>query len=378
MNRERQPTTINNEAAALQSPTKPQRTIFADKEEDDDDILTSLPNRFGRLGLFRNNSGLDECVPTDEDITETETELRDTTHHPGSAGLSSPPGSPYRPIVAVEGPSSAANNPVCNVANPDIVGAHQQKPLLPLSELIERLSAVNKDDSKNGKLRRRLRIPSSNPLGLEEITRILAHVNLCEASQTQPRWDLVEGLAYGEKLCGDMGASPPLTEEYEKCSGLEDPRLSNESHNRQLESQNIEEFKDIEEEASSPSFFGESHDGNDTGVMFLSEASLSLHEIWEEESTASGISLDADSQSITSSVTWYEGSMIEEITLPSDDDDEELREILMADAVSDFEGDDSSQEDEKSPCLPQARSDSIQSFGSSYTEELVDSVEFYK
>jgi hypothetical protein len=339
------------------NPTKlaSDEVILEQEVAGDTGLLASVPSRFGRMGLFRSAAVDDvveeDCTPTDEDITETD---------------------------HVESPRSVRR--VAPSAEPS------QQSLLTLSELIERLSLVSnqaEDDSNNvnnekALHRKRLQLlasvsksrEKSNPLTIEEMTRILAHVNLCDASQVH---DLAQEYLNEREQLEMTGKRNHMVQ----CSAA-DKRI------RQTDTE--EEWKEIEddEEESAPSFYCDVSrhgglDDNDDEESIPSfycdatrddvvknaaseEGSLCLTQLWDSVGDeASGIWLDPTSHSCDSSVTWYEGINIEEIDVSSDE--EELREILLADTMSAYE-------DEEDSVRPGS------ACSSSYVDEIADSITF--
>jgi len=175
---------------------------------------------------------LDDFCPTDEEITETE--RLDVSETVVEAPLTKQAHSQFLEIVDDDDES--------------IKEESVEEELLPLEELIDRLARVSAESSS---------LRPHKDLTIEEMTNILKHINLCEAVQTNPRWDLIDEMAYESSIS--------YCDSSEVATG------------------------------ATPALF---HDD--------------------------GFSLDAVSHSCSSSVTWYEGSMIEEVELS----DNELQELL--------------------------------------------------
>lgn len=157
-----------------------------------------------------------------------------------------------------------------------------QESLLPISELIERISRVNRAESAEGEVarsrpRRTINNTTSNQLlAVEDMTSILKHINLSEASDTPIRWDLIR-----EQTAAVTGQ----TEEELNIS------------------------------MSTTSFVSSSPEETIQQVIHMLE-----NEGNDDDST--GFSIEPTSHSCSSSITWCESSLfVEEEVLTTDDEE---------------------------------------------------------
>lgn len=127
--------------------------------------------------------------------------------------------------------------------------------ILSVHEMIQRLARITGHQG-TGTVKRKMR--PMRTISIEQLTTIIRHINLCDEKGKTPRWDMIEDMAYG----------PP---KFEWASGAERP---------------------------SPRRYGRTPD---------------------DHSQDSGYTIDAMPRSCTSSVTWYEGSNIEEVEVSDDD-----------------------------------------------------------
>ena len=389
--------------------------VAAKVEEEQDPLL--LPERFGRLNsIFRSQNTTQQQQHhhnhedvTDTDITETEEHPDDATttatttattndsivrRRPAAIKQASSYGEEHEKVFPQEMADQVAATTVATTT------AAAAAPLLPLTELIERLAQVNHQDenevaaaaattvsstSLSSKLTQRLdrtqheascrrstqtsstsNNNNTSLLSMEEMTRILTHINLCEASNnTQPQWDLVHDHLVEACDCEHHHhCHYELQDNNEK---WDDSSILGSYDGSVLHSFD-EEAEAAEESTSVPSFYCTSADGGP-----LSEASLSIHKLMfqrdqddddDDHDDASGITIDALSQSCSSSVTWYEGNDYEEVEVSSEEE-AELKEILYAEALSSYA------ESSTSSSCSRAQSGG----DNSYTEEIVESVD---
>jgi hypothetical protein len=213
--------------------------------------------------------------------------------------------------------TTKANANTARSASPVAVGIVDSKnpsstPLLSVQELIDRLHEVNQDATVYRNKRRNRRVPrvpalvdidadenvhdnkktpSSGPprphlLNLDDLTSVLKHINMAEEAKRPIRWDLV-----GEMTAVLYGARPQSKDaSYDTESADGDATTSVESTSREI----ISMMLDLDETVSSDC---------------------------ETTEGADGYALNPSAYTCASSVTWWEGSMYEEIEVSDDECD---------------------------------------------------------
>ena len=196
--------------------------------------------------------------------------------------------------------------------------------LFPPEMLVEMLNDANRPDAYSR--RRRLKQPNRE-LELEDLTEILSHINICEEADTDPRWDVIHELAYG-----NHGNAPPTErriqreaeEQVEEGMIILDARSSGSSRLARLSEHTHED--DTERGASRPT----PERKLPRRTMSSDSQSLSLGDLMEDpkgslaSTTGSAFTLEANTHSVGSSVTWFEGADITEIEISEDDLEEFL------------------------------------------------------
>jgi hypothetical protein len=244
----------------------------------DRSVVTKPGHDCGRhLNNYKSSRGDEFLDPTEFDVTETE--------------------------FTDESFSYSSSPRVVKAVPPVVVNSSRSSSLLPLSELVERLARVNREETPVHSRSRQIAARSSSTLTIEEMTRILTHINLCEATHTEPQRDMVPKLPYRDSSTTNASA---------KWDGPE----------------------------SLVSVFGSSNVVSSTDDDDYEECSIALEELHHIDSLDDGFSLDLTHMSCASSVTWLEGSLGEEETVSSDDED--IREALRARALSTGSFDDAS------------------------------------
>lgn len=183
-------------------------------------------------------------------------------------------------------------------------------PVLPLSELIRRLVLANGefDGTKRNLMLQR---DSKTTMSVDEMTRILRHINSCSraASLKEPSWHGAYGSGETENrerqirsVCGTPKERSELRLRRRSCRSLR----SHESNVHGISSWTVDECVTSSAEIALLT-------GN--ALLTGDDHSLDLEGLHVDDTgSGSGFSLRASIHSCESSVTWYEGSDFEEIS----------------------------------------------------------------
>eukprot|EP00977_Amphora_coffeiformis_P008059 scaffold1803_cov92-Amphora_coffeaeformis.AAC.82 len=189
--------------------------------------------------------------------------------------------------------------------------------------LVEMLHEANRPDAYS---RRRYLKQPNRSLELEDLTEILSHINICEAADTDPRWDVIQELAYGNRDNGtptQQRRKKQREEEEEMEEGMIilDARSSGSSRLAKLSENPHGEEEDTERYASRRTperkLLRRAISGD--------SQSLSLGDLMGDPKDSldgeadSVFTLEAQTYSVESSVTWFEGADITEIEISEDD-----------------------------------------------------------
>lgn len=321
-----------------------------------------------------------EFDPTEVDMTETEqNECSGSSFDDDQAVIV--PHSQIISTVAEEQDSAGSQNQLNNEEEHD--EDDDDDNLINPEMLVTMLEEVNVPDAYSR--RRRLKQPNRS-LEMEDLTKILAHVNICEEANADPRWDVIHELAYGDHLQerenvkqrhAIKAESHPNEEEEEQfLEGMYslDIRSSGSSRLAKLSADGEESSEDLKEGTSdhqppekTKKFY--KRDSND------SSESLSLGDVIanpSSEENSSTFTLEANTHSVDSSVTWYEGADITEIIISEDELDEFLPSYNDGD-----DGDDDGDDDDDSFVGSDASTSPPPSEGDiMHTQPPLDSVSF--
>ena len=330
------------------------------------------------------------CDPTEQDLTETEQNYMDESswHNNNNNGSHHNNNATVQVRVVASGNNNRSNNTTAAAGDTDRDHAVDQwssrqptqqdmhvttRPvrhahdiddddgLFTMEMLIEMLAHANRPDAYT--LRRRLKAPNRD-LRMEDLADILSHINLCEASHTQPRWDVIYELAYGKQhqqqqhhqhqLPSTNAAVdvPTMTTRQKQASANRMDTKSESSASPQSEKDG--ELSDPEDAlyhalSSSPNNANNNNDDSQSLSLGQVMGHHHHHPTASAPELGSGSSsvftLDANTHSVDSSVTWYEGGDITEIEI-SEDDLEEFLPPLRYDDNGNIVRYDSDEEDD--------------------------------
>ena len=233
--------------------------------------------------------------------------------------------------------------------------------LFTMEMLIGMLSDANHPDAYS---RRRHPKQPNRGLRLEDLTEILSHVNMCEAIDTDPRWDVIHELAYGIR---DGTAPVPRRkrreqrreqqqqqseEEIEDGMIILDARSSGSSR---LEKLKYEQANEDDTDRHRPPRTPERKlpqrtKSSDSQSLSLGDLMGDTKDSLDGDDDAgvdSVFTLEAHTHSVQSSVTWFEGADITEIEI-SEADLEEFLPSYRHGSNGDYDDDDDDDDDGES------------------------------